>query len=123
MLRARRLIEGTSRIGAAVKLDEIEKMIEAASPAPWPTEFGRSDFPDEGSMACGPIITSDEDAEEKQAQDDQDFICMARELMPKLLKLAHTSISLDLLFYSGSAVGMSHQLDAWRKAMSELEQP
>jgi len=43
--------------------------------------------------------------------------------MPKLLKLAHTSISLDLLFYSGSAVGMSHQLDAWRKAMSELEQP
>jgi len=106
-----------------MKLDEIEKLIEAASPAPWPAEFGRCDFPDVGSMACGPIITADEDAEEKQAQDDQDFICMSRELMPKLLKLAHTSISLDLLFYSGSAVGMSHQLDAWRKAMSELEQP
>jgi len=106
-----------------MKLDEIEKRTNAATPAPWPTEFGRSDFPDEGSMACGPIITSDEDAEEKQAQDDQDFICMARELMPRFLKLAHTSISLDLLFYSGSAVGMSHQLDAWRKAMSELEKP
>ena len=106
-----------------MKLDEIEKLIEAASPAPWPAEFGRCDFPDVGSMACGPIITADEDAEEKQAQADQDFICMARELMPKLLKLANTSISLDLLFYSGSAVCMSHQLDAWRVAMAELEQP
>jgi len=104
-----------------MKLDEIEKRTNAASPAPWPAEFGRCDFPDVGSMACGPIITADEDAEEKQAQDDQDFICMSRELMPKLLKLAHTSISLDLLFYSGSAVGMSHQLDAWRVAMAELE--
>jgi len=104
-----------------MKLDEIEKLIVEASPGPWPEEFGRCDFPDVGSMACGPIITADEDAEEKQAQDDQDFICMSRELMPKLLKLAHTSISLDLLFYSGSAVGMSHQLDAWRVAMAELE--
>ena len=104
-----------------MKLDEIEKRTNAASPAPWPAEFGRCDFPDVGSMACGPIITADEDAEEKQAQDDQDLICMSRELMPKLLKLAHTSISQDQLFYTGSAVGMSHQLDAWRVAMAELE--
>ena len=108
-----------------MKLDEIEKMIEAASPAPWPTEFGRSDFPDEGSMACGPVIMLDEDEDEecRQAQADQDFIRMARELMPRFLKLAHTSISLDLLFRSGSAVNMIYPLDAWRKAMAELEQP
>ena len=107
-----------------MKLDEIEKLIEAASPGPWPKQYGNCDFPDNGLMACGPIIIGDdEEADENQAQDDQDFICMARLVMPKLLKVAHTSISLDLLFYSGSAVGMSHQLDAWRKAMSELEQP
>ena len=72
-----------------MKLDDIEKLIAAATPGPWPKEYGHCDFPDYGLMACGPIITGyDEEADENQAQADQDFICMARELMPKLLKVA-----------------------------------
>jgi len=74
-------------------------------------------------MACGPVIMLDEYEECRQAQADQDFIRMARELMPRFLKLAHTSISLDLFFRSGSAVNMIYHLDAWRAAIANLEQP
>ena len=106
-----------------MKLDEIEKLIEAASPAPWPTEFGRSDFPDVGSMACGPIITSDEDAEEKQAQDDQDFICMARELMPKLLKVVKASECRDSYTdFKGKNTAYCKRCD-YCLALADLEQP
>ena len=106
-----------------MKLDEIEKRTNAATPAPWPTEFGRSDFPDEGSMACGPIITSDEDAEEKQAQDDQDFICMSRELMPKLLKVVKASQCRNSgNDFKGNYIKYCRECD-YCKAMSELEQP
>ena len=74
-----------------MKLDDIEKLIAAATPGPWPKEYGHCDFPDNGLMACGPIITGyDEEADENQAQADQDFIRMARELMPKLLKVVRT---------------------------------
>jgi len=106
-----------------MKLDEIEKRTNAATPAPWPTEFGRSDFPDEGSMACGPIITSDEDAEEKQAQDDQDFICMARELMPKLLKVVKASECRDSYTdFKGKNTAYCKRCD-YCLALADLEQP
>ena len=116
-----------------MKLDEIEKLIAAASPGPWPEEFGRSDFPDVGSMACGPIITADEDTEETQAQADQDFICMARELMPKLLKVAAAA----KLWLSVADIYSQHRLSSdrttykidymqgreiFRSAVEELEQ-
>ena len=79
----------TLSLGGKMKLDEIEKLIAAASPGPWPKQYGNCDFPDNGLMACGPIIIGDdEEADENQAQDDQDFICMARLVMPKLLKVA-----------------------------------
>jgi len=118
-----------------MKLDEIEKLIEAASPAPWPAEFGRSDFPDDGSMACGPIITGyDEEADENQAQDDQDFICMARLVMPKLLKVAAAAKSWlavadtyakhrddpDRSIYK---VDYMQGREIFRGALKELEQP
>jgi len=106
-----------------MKLDEIEKLIEAASPAPWPAEFGRCDFPDVGSMACGPIITADEDAEEKQAQADQDFICMARELMPKLLKVVKASQCRNSgNDFKGNYIKYCRECD-YCKAIAELEQP
>jgi len=102
-----------------MKLDDIEKLIEAASPAPWPAEFGRSDFPDVGSMACGPIITADEDAEETQAQDDQDFICMARQVMPKLLRVVR-----DIKFIRDLG-DYANDFDwvALDQSLADLEQP
>ncbi|MCJ7825211.1 MAG: hypothetical protein MUP44_09950 [Anaerolineales bacterium] len=119
-------------------LDDIEKLIAAASPAPWPTEFGRCDFPDQGAMACGPIIAYDrdaeEDAEEHQAQADQDFICMSRELMPKLFKVVAAAklwlISADI--YSQHRLSSDRTVykvdymqgrEIFRKALAELEQP
>jgi len=117
-----------------MKLDEIEKLIEAASPAPWPAEFGRSDFPDEGSMACGPIITLDEDEECRQAQADQDFIRMARELMPKLLKVARAAQKIGFVvhrtqsfggndsFQSIASVSIS-KMNTILTPLAELEQP
>jgi hypothetical protein len=106
-----------------MKLDEIEKLIAAASPGPWPEEFGRSDFPDVGSMACGPIITADEDTEETQAQDDQDFICMARELMPKLLKVVKASECRDSYTdFKGKNTAYCKRCD-YCLALADLEQP
>jgi len=106
-----------------MKLDEIEKLIVEASPGPWPEEFGRCDFPDVGSMACGPIITADEDAEEKQAQADQDFICIARELMPKLLKVVKASECRDSYTdFKGKNTAYCKRCD-YCLALADLEQP
>ena len=117
-----------------MKLDEIEKLIAAASPGPWPEEFGRSDFPDVGSMACGPIITADEDTEETQAQSDQDFICIARELMPKLLKVVRAVQGIDFVvqryhaeggndsFESSASVSIA-KMNSILTALTALEQP
>jgi len=108
-----------------MKLDDIEKLTAAASPGPWPAEFGRCDFPDDGSMACGPIITLDEDGltdeeeECRRAQADQDFIRMSRELMPKLLKVAKASKYVrDIGDYANDRDWVA--LDV---ALAELEQP
>ena len=117
-----------------MKLDDIEKLIAAATPGPWPEEFGRSDFPDVGSMACGPIIIGDdEEADENQAQDDQDFICMARLVMPKLLKVsAAAKLWLSVAdIYSQHRVSADRQVykldymqgrEIFRDALEELEQ-
>ena len=108
-----------------MKLDDIEKLIEAATPGPWQhrdnCEVMTTEMLRHCVASCGP--KRDFSFGNSSSTANAAFIAASRTLMPKLLKLAHTSISLDLLFYSGSAVGMSHQLDAWRKAMSELEQP
>ena len=103
-----------------MKLDEIEKLIAAATPGPWTEEYENSGYIMAHQKGGGHDICKMTTGSTKA---DADFIAASRTLMPKLLKLAHTSISLDLLFYSGSAVGMSHQLDAWRAAMADLEQP
>ena len=117
-----------------MKLDDIEKLIAAATPGPWPKEYGHCDFPDYGLMACGPIITGyDEEADENQAQDDQDFICMARLVMPKLLKVAAAAklwlISADI--YSQHRLSSDRQVykldymqgrEIFRSAVEELEQ-
>jgi len=107
-----------------MKLDEIENLIAAATPGPWPKEYGNCDFPDNGLMACGPIITGyDEEADENQAQDDQDFICMARELMPKLLKVVKASQCRNSgNDFKGNYIKYCRECD-YCKAMSELEQP
>jgi len=117
-----------------MKLDEIEKLIEAASPGPWPEEFGRSDFPDVGSMACGPIITADEDTEETQAQSDQDFICVARTLMPRLLKVVRAVQGIDFVVQRYHAEGGNDSFKASASvsiakmnniltSLTDLEQP
>ena len=117
-----------------MKLDDIEKLIAAATPGPWPEEFGRSDFPDVGSMACGPIITADEDTEETQAQADQDFICMARLVMPKLLKVVRAVQGIEFVVQRLHAEGGNDSFKASASvsiakmnniltALTELEQP
>jgi len=117
-----------------MKLDEIEKLIAAASPGPWPKQYGHCDFPDYGLMACGPIIIGDDDeADENQAQDDQDFICMARLVMPKLLKVAAAAklwLSVADIYsqHRDSADRQVYKLDymqgreIFRNSLEELEQ-
>lgn len=111
-----------------MKLDDIEKLIALATPGPWPSEFGRCDYPEEGSMACGPIIRldededglTDEDEECRRAQADQDFICMSRELMPKLLKIVQLiKEELDLVLEAHR----SDRADEIVRLLAELEQP
>jgi hypothetical protein len=118
-----------------MKLDDIEKLIAAATPGPWPKEYGHCDFPDYGLMACGPIITGyDEEADENQAQDDQDFICIARELMPKLLKVVRAVQGIEFVvlrlhaeggndsFESSASVSIA-KMNNILTALTELEQP
>lgn len=60
-------------------LAEYERLAQAATPEPWPKDYARTDYPHEGTMACGPVITRDDcDDEDIQAQADQDFIADAR---------------------------------------------
>ena len=124
----------TLSLGGKMKLDEIEKLIAAASPGPWPKQYGNCDFPDNGLMACGPIIIGDdEEADENQAQDDQDFICMARLVMPKLLKVAAAAklwLSVADIYsqHRDSADRQVYKLDymqgreIFRNSLEELEQ-
>ena len=118
-----------------MKLDEIEKLIAAATPGPWPKEYGHCDFPDYGLMACGPIITGyDEEADENQAQDDQDFICMARELMPRLLKVVRAVQNIGFVVHRTQAFGGNDSFESSASvsiakmnsiltALTALEQP
>ena len=118
-----------------MKLDDIEKLIAAATPGPWPKEYGHCDFPDYGLMACGPIIIGDdEEADENQAQDDQDFICIARELMPKLLKVVRAVQGIEFVvlrlhaeggndsFESSASVSIA-KMNNILTALTELDQP
>lgn len=75
-----------------MKLEDIKRICEAATPGPWPRAFSRFDEGDGGAAAIGPIIRNDdEDEEDGQAQADQDFIAMARTVLPKLLKVAEAA--------------------------------
>ena len=67
-------------------LDAIEARAKAATPGPWPRDFGRCDFSPEGCMSIGPLVTMDDECdEERQAQADQDFIAAARTDVPALV--------------------------------------
>lgn len=74
-----------------MKLEEFEALCHAASPD-WPDDFAYADYPSEGPMACGPIISLDgdraEEMEEAQAQADQDWARAARKMVPKMIRVA-----------------------------------
>jgi hypothetical protein len=81
-----------------VKLKEIRKLIEAATPGDWsPENFGP--FLDDGELeafcAFGPQHDLDEDGETEQAEAkakaDAAFIAASRTLMPKLLAVAEAA--------------------------------
>lgn len=98
-----------------MKLDDIEKIIAAATPGPWRWKVHGADYimgADNKLVLSGDITVSKEDAK---------FIVQARSLMPKLLKVAKASKDLNTVFCNGMST--SRAFTAWRTAMADLEQP
>ena len=116
-----------------MKLDEIEKLIEAASPGPW-EYIGR----DGGALNCVDVWRSGRVTVERTQSDPVDranaaFIAASRTLMPKLLKVAAAAklwLSVADIYsqHRDSADRQVYKLDymqgreIFRNSLEELEQ-
>jgi len=102
-----------------MKLDEIEKLIEAASPGPW-EYIGR----DGGALNCVDVWRSGRVTVERTQSDPVDranaaFIAASRTLMPKLLKVVREiKFIRDIGEYAND-----RDWAALDQALADLEQP
>ena len=99
-----------------MKLDEIEKLIEAASPGPW-EYIGR----DGGALNCVDVWRSGRVTVERTQSDPVDranaaFIAASRELVPRLLKIAQLVKDRLVLVQHRSGLG-----DEIAQLLDELE--
>ena len=117
-----------------MKLDEIEKLIEAASPGPW-EYIGR----DGGALNCVDVWRSGRVTVERTQSDPVDranaaFIAASRTLMPRLLKVVRAVQGIEFVvqryhaeggndsFESSASVSIA-KMNNILTALTELEQP
>jgi hypothetical protein len=101
-----------------MKLDDIEKLIAAATPAPW--EYIERDG---GAINCVDVWRSGRVTVERTQSDPVDranaaFIAASRELVPRLLKIAQLVKDRLVLVQHRSGLG-----DEIAQLLDELEQP
>jgi hypothetical protein len=98
-------------------LDDIEKLIAAATPGPWPKLIARVDI---GWIGHGPGHPSEGTI--NRALNDALFIASSRELMPRIVKALRTLewISEHRIIECGR---WTEAVMKSREALAELEQP
>ena len=117
-----------------MKLDEIEKLIEAASPGPW-EYIGR----DGGALNCVDVWRSGRVTVERTQSDPVDranaaFIAASRTLMPRLLKVVRAVQGIEFVvqryhaeggndsFESSASVSIA-KMNNILTSLTDLEQP
>ena len=100
-----------------MKLEEFEKLEQAATPGPWGLDWFKDHRANrELWRAEGPIVTSRE-----QAVADSEFVAAAREMVPRMIKALKAAK--DLMSLWGDYGWPSKTCDKLRDGLAQLEQP